>query len=227
MYALPKTKMDQRFHVLMMEALYGEKAKTPTLIEKLDPEPGFIDRHIPYEKREVEKFMIPKFKISFGVELTEALKGLGLTLPFHGGFVTHGMYTYGHGKKRLIVGVYVDDLIITGGDVGVLGSFKKAMSKNFEMSDLESTGLTEMVEPQVGAEDPFVSVILQKSFIEVNEQGTDAAAVSVSRMLGRCPSDLTVRIDFVADHPFLYVLRENTTGTLLFVGQLLNPLVSK
>ena len=158
----------QRRHFSMYIFLPDEKDGLASLIEKLDSEPGFIDRHIPYEKREVEKFMVPKFKISFGIELTEVLKGLGLTLPFHG-------------------------------------------------------GLTEMVEPQVGAEDPFVSDILQKSFIEVNEQGTEAAAVSLSRMLGCCLSDLTVRIDFVADHPFLYVLRENMTGTLLFVGQLLNP----
>ena len=43
---------------------------------------------------------------------------------------------HGRGKQRLIVGVYVDDLIITGGDVEVLERFKKEMSKNFEMSDL-------------------------------------------------------------------------------------------
>ena len=47
------------------------------------------------------------------------------------------MYTHGHGKQRLIVGVYVDDLIITRGDMEVLGRFKKEMSKNFEMSDLD------------------------------------------------------------------------------------------
>ena len=46
------------------------------------------------------------------------------------------MYTHDHDEQLLIVGVYVDDLIITGGDVGVLGRFKKEMSKNFKMSDL-------------------------------------------------------------------------------------------
>ena len=46
------------------------------------------------------------------------------------------MYTHGHDKKRLIVGVYVDDLIITGGDMEVLERFKREMSKNFMMSDL-------------------------------------------------------------------------------------------
>ena len=44
-----------------------------------------------------------------------------------------------HARSRrapLIVGVYVDDLIITGGDIEVLGRFKREMSKNFKMSDL-------------------------------------------------------------------------------------------
>jgi len=37
----------------------------------------------------------------------------------------HGMYTRGKGEGRLIMGVYVDDLIITGGDADVVGRFKK------------------------------------------------------------------------------------------------------
>ena len=40
-----------------------------------------------------------------------------------------GMYTHDHGKQRLIVGVYVDDLIIIGGNVEILRRFKKEMSK--------------------------------------------------------------------------------------------------
>ena len=46
------------------------------------------------------------------------------------------MYTHDHGELRLIMGVYIDDLIITGDDMEVLGRFKREMSKNFKMSDL-------------------------------------------------------------------------------------------
>ena len=49
----------------------------------------------------------------------------------------HDMYMHGYGKQRLILGVYVDDLIITGGDMEVLGRFKREMSNNFKMSDLD------------------------------------------------------------------------------------------
>ena len=46
------------------------------------------------------------------------------------------MYTHCHGEQRLIVEVYVGDLIINGGDMEVLERFKREMSKNFKMSDL-------------------------------------------------------------------------------------------
>ena len=46
------------------------------------------------------------------------------------------MYTHDHDEQLLIVGVYVDDLIITGGYMEVLGRFKREMSKNFKMSNL-------------------------------------------------------------------------------------------
>lgn len=48
----------------------------------------------------------------------------------------HGMYTRGKGVARLIVGVYVDDLIITGGDAGAVNKFKVQMMNTVRMSDL-------------------------------------------------------------------------------------------
>ena len=48
----------------------------------------------------------------------------------------HDMYTHGHREQRLIVGVYIDNLLITGGYMEVFGRFKRKMSKNFKMSDL-------------------------------------------------------------------------------------------
>jgi hypothetical protein len=48
----------------------------------------------------------------------------------------HGVYTRGKAQRRLIVGVYVDDLIITGGDSGELQRFKEEMKRKFQMSDL-------------------------------------------------------------------------------------------
>jgi hypothetical protein len=48
----------------------------------------------------------------------------------------HVVYTRGKDQHRLIVGVYVDDLVITGGDVAMIKHFKREMKSTFQMSDL-------------------------------------------------------------------------------------------
>ncbi|KAF0920717.1 hypothetical protein E2562_036418 [Oryza meyeriana var. granulata] len=50
--------------------------------------------------------------------------------------IEHAVYTRGKGDSRLIVGVYVDDLIITGANMLEVDKFKKQMQKLFSMSDL-------------------------------------------------------------------------------------------
>jgi hypothetical protein len=57
-----------------------------------------------------------------------------LSLGFQKSEAEHGVYNRGTGKARLIVGVYVDDLIITG--CSGINNFKAEMRKNFSMSDL-------------------------------------------------------------------------------------------
>ncbi|MCI03010.1 serpin-ZX [Trifolium medium] len=83
-------------------------------------------------------------------------------------------------------------------------------------------GLTKMVDSLEEGQNLFVSNIFHKSFIKVNEKGTEAAAASALKCaLG---ISLSPRLDFVADHPFLFLIREDLSGTLLFVGQVLNPI---
>ncbi|KAG8366108.1 hypothetical protein BUALT_Bualt17G0041600 [Buddleja alternifolia] len=98
----------------------------------------------------------------------------------------------------------------------------KVLGLVLPFSDHED-GLTEMVDSNV-RENLYVSSIFHKSFIEVNEEGTEAAAVSGLFLRG-CSRRIEKKLDFVADHPFLFVIREDTTGVVLFVGQVLNPLV--
>jgi len=82
--------------------------------------------------------------------------------------------------------------------------------------------LTEMVDSADVGRRLYVSGIFHKAFIEVNEEGTEAATVSaVVIQMQQCSQ---LPIDFVADHPFLFVVREDMTGTLLFIGQVLHPL---
>ncbi|WOG81756.1 hypothetical protein DCAR_0100907 [Daucus carota subsp. sativus] len=149
--------------------LPNAKDGLPALVERAGSESGFLDRYIPYQEINAGMFWIPKFKFEYEIELSEALKSLGLASPFD-----------------------------------------------------PNVGLMQIVD---NFRPLFVSKIYHKSFIEVDESGTEAAAATVAVMLlgGFAPSRQEFRIDFVADHPFLYVIREDKTGIVQFIGQVLNP----
>ncbi|HEU0298725.1 MAG TPA: serpin family protein [Longimicrobium sp.] len=67
----------------------------------------------------------------------------------------------------------------------------------------------------------YVSEAKQKVFIEVNEEGTEAAAVTGIEM--RATSAGPEPVSFVVDRPFLLAIRDDTTGALLFIGQVTDP----
>ncbi|KAL9165034.1 hypothetical protein ABFS82_06G144200 [Erythranthe guttata] len=87
--------------------------------------------------------------------------------------------------------------------------------------------LTEMVFSTITTptEKLFVSEIFHKAFVEVNEEGTEAATVSVGVFQLQCLR-IETKFDFVADHPFMFVIREDMSGMVLFIGQLLEPSTS-
>ena len=68
----------------------------------------------------------------------------------------------------------------------------------------------------------FISRVLHKTFIDVNEEGTEAAAVTAVEieLTSAGGSGLT---HFIADKPFLFVIRVNSTGSILFMGRLSQP----
>ena len=65
---------------------------------------------------------------------------------------------------------------------------------------------------------PFISDIYHKTFIEVNEEGTEAAAVTVVEV-----GDNAMPSGFYANRPFVFVIRDDRTGSILFVGKVENP----
>ena len=59
--------------------------------------------------------------------------------------------------------------------------------------------------------------MIHKALVEVNEEGTEAAAASVVGM-GRMAMP-----SFMADHPFLFLILDNKSGSILFMGRFANP----
>jgi len=73
-----------------------------------------------------------------------------------------------------------------------------------------------------GELDLFIDEVIHKAFIEVSENGTEAAAatgaiISLKSALRDEPEI------FKADHPFLYLIRDQQTGSIIFMGRLVNP----
>ncbi len=72
-----------------------------------------------------------------------------------------------------------------------------------------------------GSRELFIGAVIHKAFVEVNEEGTEAAAATAVVMkLRSMPRPVPV---FRADHPFLFLIRENSSGSILFLGRLADP----
>ncbi len=68
----------------------------------------------------------------------------------------------------------------------------------------------------------YLSDVIQKAMIDVNEYGTEAAAVTVE-VFGATAMPSERPVDFRADRPFLFFLRHNQTGAILFQGRVVDP----
>jgi serpin B len=69
-------------------------------------------------------------------------------------------------------------------------------------------------------ENLWIAQIKHKTFIDVNEVGTEAFAATVIEVQTESIPSYPV---FRADHPFIFIIRDNVTGALLFIGRVVNP----
>ena len=72
-----------------------------------------------------------------------------------------------------------------------------------------------------GNQELFIDEVYHQVFINVDETGSEAAAGSAVEMSrkGGAPTEMT----FKADHPFIFLIRDVKSGTVLFLGHMLNP----
>jgi serpin B len=93
------------------------------------------------------------------------------------------------------------------------------MASAFDPNTADFSGMT-------GGRDLFISKVVHKAFVDVNEEGTEAAAATGIVMMPTSalieePKEPPV---FRADHPFLFMIRDNRNDAILFTGRIVNPL---
>ncbi|MBE6283310.1 MAG: serpin family protein [Mediterranea massiliensis] len=105
-----------------------------------------------------------------------------------------GEYEYNENLKQTLV------------EMGVVNAFS-ALDADF----------SQMIEKRM-----FVNFIKQNSFIKVNEEGTEAAAVTVYAGENAASGGMK-KFEFKATRPFFYAIKEKSTGVILFMGKVTNP----
>ena len=107
---------------------------------------------------------------------------------------------------------------------------KFKLTCSFELADtLKSMGMRDAFSYPIAdftgmtTADRFrISAVVHQALIDVNEEGTEAAAATgVTMMAGAVMRQRLM--DFRADHPFIFLIRQQSTGAILFAGRLMNP----
>jgi serpin B len=74
-----------------------------------------------------------------------------------------------------------------------------------------------------GPGDLYVTRVQHDTYVDVNEVGTEAAAVTT---VGIGPTSICLTCDIRIDRPYLFAIRERLSGTVLFVGKVVRPVTS-
>jgi len=99
-----------------------------------------------------------------------------------------------------------------------LGQTLQALGmKNAFSASADFSGMT-------GRKNLAISDVIHKAYVDVNEQGTEAAAATavVMEAAMAVPNEPPTPV-FLADHPFLFIIRDNNSGAYLFMGRVADP----
>jgi serpin B len=122
-------------------------------------------------------------------------------------------WTSGLGERRVALSLprfRLERGFVLNDALGSLG-----MRRAFD-SDADFSGMT----PSGGIN---ISRVLHKAFVDVDEHGTEAAAATAVVMMRASAEVPETPVVFRADHPFLFLIRDRATGSILFLGRVVDP----
>jgi serine protease inhibitor len=113
-------------------------------------------------------------------------------------------------------------------DYQKMGGTLKAMGMARAFTDPSAPGGAQF-DGMCASSDPmdklYIGAVMHKAFVEVTEKGTEAAAATGAVMMATrsMPSDMPFTPTFRADKPFVFAIRDVKTGTILFLGRVMDP----
>ena len=228
---IPADSLNALTRLVLVNAVYF-KADWATQFEK--------DRTVPgrfwvteTESKEVEMMSMKGHEMDF--TRLDQLDSSMVELPYKGNRIVMQLILPG---KR--TGVYDLENKLTEVDLPSLFSQNKKdikvdlrlprfkLSHSLSLSDsLKQMGMEDMFKKDKADlsgitgenDDLYVSSVLQKVFVEVNEEGSEATAATAE--VARCLPPLNQK--FNVDHPFLFIIRDKLTGMILFQGRVVDP----
>ena len=90
------------------------------------------------------------------------------------------------------------------------------MPRAFHYPDADFSGID-------GTKELFIGRVIHQAFVDVDEHGTEAAAATAVMMRAGAAPPSAKPIEFRADHPFLFFIRDPQSGAILFTGRLADP----
>jgi serpin B len=104
----------------------------------------------------------------------------------------------------------------------VTGTFElKKVLQGMGMERAFDAGRADFSGMNGGSEPLFVSDVVHQTFVDVNEEGTEAAGATAVVLKPGAP--LPKSATFRADHPFVFLVRDNRSGSVLFLGRVADP----
>ncbi|XP_048380365.1 plasminogen activator inhibitor 1 [Stegostoma tigrinum] len=191
-----------------------------------------------FYKEDGTKILVPMMSQSAKLNASEFVTPSGLDydvieLPYHG--ETLSMYIVAPFRKEVPLSALTDIITVSLVDEWtrsletvkrqlVLPKFSLDSEVDLRKS-LTAMGITDIFNARKAdlskistSEQLFVAKALQKVKIEVNESGTKASAATAAVLYERMAP-----FEVVIDRPFLFLVRHNPTGTILFMGQVMEP----
>lgn len=115
------------------------------------------------------------------------------------------------GAEPVLVDLSLPKFSVTS-KIDLTGILRSQVPSAFSREDADFSGMT-------GGKDLRLSAVVHQTFLRVDEAGSEAAAATAAGIVPRSPPEA----EFIADHPFLFMIRDNATGTVLFLGILTTP----